>query len=205
MKTIKDYSNPFGAIADFESAMAEFTGAPYVITTDCCTHAIEIVFRLLGTKKVTVPSRTYLSILMTVHKLGIEYKLTEQEWFGEYQFGNTNVWDSARRLEQGMYRSGNIQCLSFGMTKPLLLGRGGCILTDDKELYREASRMRYDGRDIFEYGRWVDQKEFRVGYHYYMRPEDCVTALNLLDSRIFTPQTKEMHNYPDLRQIKIID
>ena len=133
------------------------------------------------------------------------FRSVDQEWFGEYQFGNTNVWDSARRLDQGMYRPGNINCLSFGMSKPLFLGRGGCILTDDRELYKAASRMRYDGRDIFEYSPWVDQKEFRVGYHYYMRPEDCVNALNLLNNRTFTTQTKEMHNYPDLRQITILE
>ena len=34
MKTIKDYTNPFQAILDFESAISAYTGAPYCVTTD---------------------------------------------------------------------------------------------------------------------------------------------------------------------------
>ena len=36
----------------FESKLAEFTGAPYVVTTDCCTHAIELCLRLDKVKKL---------------------------------------------------------------------------------------------------------------------------------------------------------
>jgi len=44
---------------------------------------------------------------MTMHKLGIEYEYLDhawQRWVGEYPILETRIWDSARRLEQDMYR-----------------------------------------------------------------------------------------------------
>ena len=152
MKYITDFSNPFQAIEEFERLIGEYTGAPYVISTDCCTHALEIVFRAQPpTMPISFPCRTYLSVPMTMHKLGIKYNLIDQTWRGEYQFYGTNVWDSARIFDSGMYKSGQIQCLSFGRTKPLEIGRGGCVLTDDPILAQKLSCMRYDGRDIIQY------------------------------------------------------
>ena len=206
MINLEDYSNPFQAIFDFEDAVARFTGALYCISTDCCTHAIEIAFRLSDyDKAVTFPAHTYLSVPMTMHKLGIKYEFVDQLWHGGYQFEGTRIYDYARKFEPGMYKPGSIQCVSFGFTKPLQIGLGGCILTDDKNLYEEAARMRYDGRDIFQFSSWVTQKKFRVGYHYYLRPEECVIGLNLLESRQFVEQTEKLHNYPDCREIEIYD
>jgi dTDP-4-amino-4,6-dideoxygalactose transaminase len=63
MRTIADYKDPFQSILDFESAVAQFTGAPYCITTDCCTHAIEIVFRIKHNgSPVAFPAKNYLEI-----------------------------------------------------------------------------------------------------------------------------------------------
>ena len=64
--------------------------------------------------------------------------------------------------------------------------------------------MRYDGRDL-RVSPWSKQKEFLVGFHYYMRPEECVMGLNLLQNKKFTPQTKNYFDYPDCRQILIND
>ena len=205
MRSLSDYTNPFQAILDFEQAVAKFTGAPYCVTTDCCTHAIEIAFRLTHHGQTVIfPGRTYLSVPMTLHKLGIPYQLTDDKWRGSYQFRGSNIWDCARQFEAGMYQTGAIQCVSFGMTKPLQIGLGGCILTDDPDLYQAASRMRYDGRDIFQYSPWSAQKEFRVGYHYYLRPEECVTGLNLLEQQQFTPQLDRHFEYPNCKDIVII-
>ena len=47
--TNKDsYNNPINKL---EKQLAEFTGAPYVVATDCCTHAIELCLRLNKVKK----------------------------------------------------------------------------------------------------------------------------------------------------------
>jgi dTDP-4-amino-4,6-dideoxygalactose transaminase len=204
MIDIKDYSNPFQAILDFEKAIAQFTGAPYCVTTDCCTHAIEIAFRLSDYEDwVTFPANTYLSVVMTMHKLNIPHAMTDAVWRSEYQFEGSRVWDSARRFEANMYRPGAVQCISFGRTKPLDIGKGGCLLTDDRELYERASRMRYDGRDIFNCTPWHTQTQFEVGYHYYLRPEDCVRGSNALNEGKFNAQLDSYYNYPDCRLLKI--
>jgi hypothetical protein len=140
---------------------------------------------------------------MVMHKLDIPYDLQPIDWRHEYRIDNTNIWDSARRLEPGMYRSGQIQCLSFGRTKPLEIGRGGCILTDSHEFYQRASRMRYDGRDVFQFSPWADQETFELGFHYFMRAEECVEGINKLSQKKFTPQIDAYYNYPDLRTITI--
>jgi dTDP-4-amino-4,6-dideoxygalactose transaminase len=202
MIKLSDYKNPFQAILDFESAVAEYTGAPYCVTTDCCTHAIEIAFRLAFDNNLVIfPAYTYLSVPMTMKKLNIPYMLTDERWRGSYEFKGSNIWDCARKFESNMYEFGTIQCVSFGMSKPLEIGLGGCLLTDDPEVYRRASMMRYDGRDIFNCSPWISQTEFEVGYHYYLRPEECIVGLNLLDERKFTTQLDKHFDYPDCRLI----
>ena len=130
----------FKSLFDFESALAEYTGAPYVVLTDGCTHAIELCMRYERVKECQFSAYTYLSVPMALIHLGIEYTMTDESWTGEYQFRNTRIWDSARRLEQNMYRPGAMQCLSFGWTKPLQLGKGGAILLDKEWEYQELSK-----------------------------------------------------------------
>jgi dTDP-4-amino-4,6-dideoxygalactose transaminase len=194
----------FDKIKKFEDSLAEFTGAPYAVMTDCCTHAIELCLRYNRVREVVMTPYTYLSIPMTMHKLGIKYYYREEEWTGEYRFHGTRIWDSARRLESGMYRPGTMQCLSFGHNKPLAIGHGGAILLDDKIAYETILRQRYDGRDL-TVAPWQDQKTFHVGYHYKPSIEDAVQGVALL-------QGVKEHNpkpvyvpYPDLRNIKIVD
>jgi dTDP-4-amino-4,6-dideoxygalactose transaminase len=194
----------FEKIKQIEESLAEFTGAPNVVMTDCCTHAIELCLRYERAKEVVMTPYTYLSIPMTMHKLGIKYYFKEEEWIGEYQFHGTRIWDSARKLEKNMYRSGQIQCLSFGHDKPLHIGRGGAIILDDKAAYDALICMRYDGRDL-NIKPWISQKEFRVGYHYKPTPEEAVQGLALLEGlKEHCPPPKQVL-YPDLRTITIKD
>jgi len=195
----------FDDIKRFETALAEYTGAPYAIMTDCCTHAIELCLRYDRVRGLKFTPFTYLSIPMTMHKLGIDYVYLdedEQTWVGEYEFRYTRIWDSARRLEKDMYRPGKMQCLSFGHTKPLHIGRGGAILLDDKKAYEALIRMRYDGRDL-NTSPWEDQKEFVIGYHYKPTPEEAVTGIALLEGIKEFPVEPKFVQYPDLRTITI--
>ena len=189
----------FEKIYEFESALAKFTGAPYAVMTDCCTHAIELCLRYDNIQRVTFPAHTYLSIPMTMHKLGITYNYNDKLWTGEYQFIGTRVWDSARLLKQDMYRPGQLQCLSFGYGKPLEIGRGGAILTDDIEVYKVLKHQCYDGRDL-SITPWEDQKVFHIGYHYKPTIEEAVKGLEKLDT---VDQTPKYFEYPDLREIII--
>lgn len=190
----------FDKIAEFESALGQYTGAPYVIMTDCCTHAIELCLRHERPANVAFTAFTYLSVPMTMHKLGIEYRLIPEDWTGEYRFHGSRVWDSARRLERGMYRPGQMQCLSFGHGKPLQIGRGGAILLDDAEAYHVMIQQRYDGRDL-AVSPWQTQQVFHVGYHYRPTPEEAERALELLPH---ITQSPIYHEYPDLREIRIM-
>lgn len=190
----------FDKILEFEHALAEYTGAPYAIMTDCCTHAIELCLRYDEVKKCQFTAFTYLSVAMTMHKLNIDYELLDkQDWLGEYQFYDTRIWDSARLLSPNMYRPGQMQCLSFGFGKPLQIGRGGAILLDDKEAYDSLICMRYDGRDL-SISPWQNQIIFKVGYHYKPTPEEAIIGLEKLPN--VNPMPK-FHIYPDLRRIVI--
>ena len=195
----------FDDIKRFETALAEFTGAPYAIMTDCCTHALELCFRYDGVRGCKFTPFTYLSIPMIMHKLNIPYAYedeTEQTWVGEYTFKYTRIWDSARRLERDMYLPGTMKCLSFGYDKPLHIGRGGAILLDDKKAYETIIRQRYDGRDL-NISPWQDQQVFKVGYHYKPSIEDAELGLALLQGLQDKPEAPKFVAYPDLRNIKI--
>jgi len=191
----------FDKINEFESALAKYTGAPYTIMTDCCTHAIELCLRHEQPNWVSFSAHTYLSIPMLMHKLGIKYDLVAEDWCGEYRFHNSRIWDSARRLERDMYRPGMMQCLSFGHGKPLQIGRGGAILLDDVDAYRVILAQRYDGRNL-KISPWQNQKVFRVGYHYRPTIEEAAKGLELLDT---VDERPKYVSYPDLREIRIID
>jgi dTDP-4-amino-4,6-dideoxygalactose transaminase len=186
----------FQALFDFESALAEYTGAPYVVLIDGCTHALELCFRHAGTQHTRFSAHTYLSVPMLMYHLGIRFEMTGEQWTGEYQFKDTNIWDSARRLEHCMYRPGQMQCLSFGWTKPLQLGKAGAILLDDYEAYKKFSRQRSDGRDLNI--PWEKETDLILGWHYCPTLELCAKGLELLP----TIEPKAQPGvYPDCRNI----
>ena len=196
--------NMFEKIKKFEEELAQFTGAKYAISTDCCTHAIELCMIVDQVQSCTFTAYTYLSILQLMHKIGITYTLTNEEWVGEYPFYGTRIWDSARRLEPKMYKPGQLQCLSFGYNKPVNIGRGGAILTDSYDDYLILSKLRYDGRDL-NISPWQHQEIFNIGYHYKLNPEECVQGSKLLKrykkAKDFAPKKIR---YPDCRLIKIV-
>lgn len=189
----------FQTLFDFEAALAEYTGAPYVVVTDGCTHALELCMRYDSVRQTRFSAYTYLSVPQLMYHLGIKFTLKNEIWQGEYQFENTRIWDSARRLEHNMYRPGQFQCLSFGWTKPLQIGKVGAILTDDAEAYRLFSRQRSDGRDLNI--PWQQEKDLILGWHYCPALEDCKRGLELLPT--IQPQSQP-GTYPDLRKIPFV-
>lgn len=191
----------FDSILKFEQELAEYTGAPYTVMTDCCTHAIELCLRHERPNHLAFTAFTYLSIPMLMHKLGIEYRYVPEDWTGEYRFHGTRIWDSARRLERNMYKPGQMQCLSFGRGKPLEIGRCGAILLDDSQAYRVLLEQRYDGRDLTIIP-WQEQRVFRVGYHYKPTTEEAELGLELLSK---VDERPKYVSYPDLREIRIVD
>ena len=90
-------------------------------------------------------------------------------------------------------------CVSFQFRKHLSLGRGGIILTDNKESARILKMMSYDGRDNSSNKPWVDQDVQVLGYHYYMTPEVAKRGLEKLPEAINnTPRQWKITDWPDL-------
>lgn len=187
----------FEVLFEFERNLAEYTGAPYAVVTDSCTHALELCFRHDRITHCWFTAFTYLSIPQMLNQLNVEHRYIDLPWVGEYEFYGTRIMDSARRLERGMYQEGRLQCLSFGNGKPMQLGRVGAILTDDQATYQTLSMMRSDGRDL-NISPWTEQKTFAQGYHYCPTLELCLLGTQTLPSVNKVP---EYVQYPDLRTI----
>ena len=165
----------FQVIADFETEIADFFGAPYAVATDCCTHGVELCLRYHNVKSISVPKRTYLSIPFLANKLNIDLQWKDTNW-QDYYYLTENKIDAAVLWKRYGYISGTFMSISFQFRKHLSLGRGGVILTDDKKAAEDLKKMSYDGRvpNI----PWTEQNSNSMGYHYYMTPE---TAQNGLD------------------------
>jgi len=192
----------FDLLLEFEKEISAYTGAPYVVLTDCCTHALEMCILYKSPIKLSCSAHTYLSVPMMLHKLKIPFTYSYKPWQFEYQLEPSNIWDSARAFDQGMYKKGALQCISFGHSKRLEIGHGGCILTDSKEDYQILKQMAFDGRDL-NISPWQNQKEFRIGYHYYMRLEDAQKGLDMLRNGKLNSKESQIVNYPDCSKLNI--
>lgn len=192
----------FDSLFKFEEALAEYTGAPYVVVTDGCSHAIELCMRFDMVRSCEFTPFTYISVPQLMNDLNISYHYKPDYWYsiGEYKFHGTRIWDSARRLERGMYRKGYMQCLSFGHSKPLQLGKCGAILLDNKLDYEALSCMRSDGRDL-RISPWYTQDIFYQGFHYCPTLETCELGIRELPNVKLGITTQV---YPNLREINII-
>jgi len=189
----------------FEGVLREYTGAPYVILTDSCTHALELCLRYKKHKgPVILPRHTYISIPMMVHKLGLELYWDEDYiWEYEYRIAPTNIWDSARAFDENMYVSNRMQCLSFGWDKRLAIGHGGAILLDSRGDYTILKRMAYDGRDLSIYP-WNQQTNWWLGFHYNMRLEDAAKGIDMmLHPENLPNKQSQLKSYPDCSNIKV--
>jgi dTDP-4-amino-4,6-dideoxygalactose transaminase len=194
----------FKTVTDFENKIAEYFGSPYAVAVDCCTHAIELCLRRSNVTSITIPTRTYISVPFLADKLGIELEWKKEEWSGYYYIGDTNIIDAAVLWKEDSYVSGTFMCLSFQFQKHLSLGRGGMILTDDKEAALKLKKMSYDGRlpDI----PWREQNIESIGYHYYMTPETATDGLMKLPIAIETkPKQWVITDWPDLTKMEIFN
>lgn len=191
----------FTVVQQFEKAIADYFGAPYAVATDCCTHALELCLIHTQTELTASPTWTYLSVPMTMHKLGINWQWQDVKWSEYYYLWNTNIVDAATLWKENSYIPGTYMCLSFQFRKHLNLGRGGMILCDSLEDYTQLSKMRYDGRDVTI--SWYEQDVDTLGYHYYMTPETAQLGLDRLTEAKQKPYEKwtwqDYRYLPDLK------
>ncbi len=203
-----NYDDPREIVGMFERKVAAFAGSKYAVATDCCTHAIELSLRwqlhngsINLHDYVSIPKHTYISVYMLLKNIGFErVRLFDINWNGCYRILDTNVIDAAVQWYKGMYLPNLFFCLSFQIKKRIPIGRGGMILTDDKEAYEWLKLASYDGRDLSLPYDHPDHIKMH-GYHYYMTPEDAARGILLMDQIKEEGDTANWTNYPDITKM----
>lgn len=205
--------NPHDVTRAFEAALAEYTGAPYVVTTTSCTQAILMACaywshrnklkpgeKTWGRLSIWMPKLSYVGVPASIKNAGFDVAFRDEDWQGEYHLLPLPVWDSARRFTSGMFRPGAMQCVSFHWGKILGLSQGGAILHDNAEADAWLRRARFDGRtegvptnlDQVQYPSW----------HAYLSPE--VAAHGLMRLALLPKHNADLprSDYPDLSTLE---
>lgn len=205
MSTKKTIHNPYKVVQMFEEEIAGYTGAPYAVSVDSCTNALFLCCKYLNVKEVIIPSKTYLSVPMSIIHSGgdVIFDTTEESnhWSGLYQLKPYPIWDSAKRLTSNMYIPGQFMCLSFHIKKPLAIGKGGMILTDNLDAVNWFKRARYEGRSEKFYKQ--DDIEF-CGWNMYMFPLLAARGLELMQNYPeHVTDVQEINGYRDLTEFTV--
>jgi dTDP-4-amino-4,6-dideoxygalactose transaminase len=200
----------FAVVEQFEAALSAYTGAPYAVAVDRCRNGLFLCCRYLNVGEVTVPARTYCAVPAYVIHAGGRVRFEDFAWEGAYRLAPYPIWDAARRLRRGMFtellaehawmgmeRPHLFACLSFHTKKPLPIGSGGMILTDDADAAAWFRSARHDGRqDGVAHGA---EQAAMIGWGMHMRPDDAARGLMLLGT-IGDGVAETHEDYPDLRE-----
>jgi dTDP-4-amino-4,6-dideoxygalactose transaminase len=196
---------------DFEKALSDYTGAPYVITVDNQSNALflALMYEKVKGMEIEIPARTYPSVPCEIIHAGAKVKFNPVEGTtlkGAYQLYPTKVWDSALRFTHNMYIQNTHMCVSFtGPYKHFKLSKGGAILTDDYNAYLWFKRARYSGRRECSYH---DDHFDMIGWNFYLMPELSARGL-LLMNQFYLPDGTPKNNedlqlpYPELSKFDI--
>jgi len=173
--------DPWDVVDAFEDKVAKYAGSKYAVAVDNCTNGMFMALKYLGAKgTITLPKRTYLSVPGLVIHAGCQIKFEDFEWSGVYKLDPYPVVDGATRFTKDMYIPGTFHCLSFHIRKVLAIGKGGMILTDDKEAADWFRRARYEGRNNREAHDSIDDI-WILGWNYYMPPEQAGYGIELFN------------------------
>lgn len=171
-------NNAYTVVETFEEMIAEYCGSPYAVAVDNLTNGLFLSMKYMKIEgeEITIPARTFMSVPCCILHAGNKVKFDKnhpaikgKKLKGQYQLDPFPIWDSALSFHEGMYIPGSLQCLSFsGPHKFLKLGKGGMILTDNRDAYEWLKRARYFGRNAVDH--LVDNFDM-LGWNYYMLPE----------------------------------
>tara|TARA_B100000575_G_scaffold290714_1_gene294942 strand:+ start:1665 stop:3644 length:1980 start_codon:yes stop_codon:yes gene_type:complete len=177
----------WGVVDIFEKRIATYAGSKYAVSVDCCTNALFLCLKYLkASGSVIIPSKTWISVPCTIIHAGCNVTFEDYEWSGAYQLKPYPIYDGAVRIKKGMYKSNTYHCLSFHIRKHIPIGKGGMILTDDKEAYDWFRTVRYEGRTMSEDG--INYKLYKedtiksLGWNMYMTPEQAARGLELFEN-----------------------
>ena len=201
---------------EFEKALSEYTGSPYVITVDKQSNALFLslyyeknIKKEIESEIISIPSRTYPSVPCEIIHAGLKVNFERVEGKtikGAYPLKGSKVWDSALRFTANMYLQNTHMCISFtGPYKHFKLSKGGAILTDDYDAYLWFKRARYSGRRECSYH---DDNFDMLGWNFYMMPELAARGLLLMNQFYNTDGSKKNNEdlelpYPDLSKFEI--
>lgn len=196
----------FDVVRNFEQAIADYSGAKYGVSVLSCSDAIFLSCLYKKVGEVTIPNRTYPSVPCGIIHAGGSVSFVDEKWSGIYELAPYNIIDGALRFKRGMYVPGSLHCLSFHLKKTLPIGRGGMILTDDKQAYDWLVKARFDGRTE---GVPMTEDNFTIlGWNMYMSPDQAARGLWLFDmikDKDIPDMDVEEQNYPDLSRFPIYE
>jgi dTDP-4-amino-4,6-dideoxygalactose transaminase len=177
----KPIHNPYKIVKMFEEEVADYTGAPYAISVDSCTSALFLCCKYLEVTDVIIPSKTYLSVPQSIINSGgnVVFDPSTNDWRGVYQLKPYPIYDAAKRFTSDMYIPNTFMCLSFHIKKHLKIGKGGMILTDNKEAVDWFRESRYEGRSEKLYH---EDDIKNIGWNMYMTPQQASHGLSLMQN-----------------------
>ncbi len=205
-------SNAHQVTRDFEAALCDYTRAPYCVTVESCSAALFLSFLYTKVKDafpVKVPKITYPSVPASIVNAGGKVEFIDSDWQKQGYYDMEvmapdscfTVTDSAKYFARNMFNkleNSSFICLSFHIRKALPIGRGGAILTDDKEAYDWLKCARFDGRH--EAALPTDTLVM-PGWNMYLSPDQASRGLELLshakDEYLLPPD-----EYQDLSKYK---
>jgi len=196
----------YDVVKQFEKEIADYCGSPYGVSVSSASNAFFLLFKYLKVGEVEVPCRTYPGVPMAVLNSGGSVYFKRFGWFGGYQLLPLKVFDYCLRFEQDLTPCRNVRglcyyILSFHSKKPLPIGRGGMILTNDDKAVEYIKRARFDGRNecsLFE----NDIKE--IGWNMYLTPEQAARGLTLFEhAKGKTYFVGSSEDYPDLSKMEV--
>jgi len=219
MNIRKPKHNPYKVVKMFEEEVAEYTGAPFAVSIDSCTNALFLCLNWMreikkyGTKvdgftfvddmEVIIPSKTYLSVPMSIIHAGFEpvFDYSMNDWSGIYQLKPYPIYDAAKRLTSNMYIPQSFMCLSFHIKKQLSIGKGGIILCDDANAVEWFKSARYEGRSEKLYH---EDDIKMLGWNMYMTPQEAAHGLALMQNYpLDVPDLGENNGYRDLTEFTV--
>lgn len=208
--------SPHDVTRQFEVALCNYTGARFAVTTTSCTQAILMALAWFtsrqncscaaqiaefGPQRISMPKRSYVGVPAAIRNAGAWPVFHDEDWEGEYLLSPLPVWDSARRFTSGMFRPGQMQCVSFHATKILADTQGGAILLDDPMADCWLRRARFDGRTEGADAK-TDQVQF-PSWHAYLSPDVAARLLWKLQGLSRHNADLPRSDYPDLSQLEV--
>jgi dTDP-4-amino-4,6-dideoxygalactose transaminase len=210
MSPLSNPKSPHAVTLQLEHVLAEYCGSRHAVVVNSCTNALLLCLMwqrwVNGQLDIEIPRRTYVGVAHAVLNAGHRLHFRDEEWVGGYELkicrdaigagGLDPVWDYARRFTSGMYRRGEMHCVSFHVSKICGATQGGAVLLDRLDAAQFMRRARFDGRSPN-----VHPSEDYFGepaIHCYISPTDAAQILWKLSTLPEQNDDLPTDNYPDL-------